>query len=225
MRRLSTVLCASGLAAEAKIARAAGFPAVIGAGDRERTAALLESALEGANCLMSFGIAGALAPDLRPGDVVISTEVVSDGDRRWRVDDWFQTRVADLAREIGAFQGPVFGARAILATEADKSRAWRETGALAVDLESDVVARIASQAGVPFLVARTIADTAHRELPPAALIPLSGGGTPNLARVLGSVLRQPRQIGTLIRLARETRMALSALAGPAHALRGLVTAF
>src|SRR6266481_5473055 len=143
MHLLSTVLCTSGLAAEAKIARAAGFPVVIGAGDRERTTALVESAAKGANCLISFGIAGALAPHLRAGDVVISTEVVADG-ARWQVDEWFQSRVADLAREIGAFQGPVLGARAILGTEADKSRAWRETGALAVDLESDVVARIAS---------------------------------------------------------------------------------
>jgi len=224
MHRLSTVLCTSGLAAEAKIARAAGFPVVIGAGDRERTVALVEKAVQGANCLMSFGIAGALAPDLRPGDVVISAEVVSVG-HRWTAAEHFQTRVAALARQIGAFEGAVFGAGAILATEAEKSRAWRDTGALAVDLESDVVARIASQAGIPFLVARTIADTACRELPPAALIPLSEAGTPNLARVLGSVLRRPRQLATLIGLARETRMALSALAGPAHALRGLAAAF
>jgi nucleoside phosphorylase len=173
---------------------------------------------------MSFGIAGALAPHLRPGDVVISAEVVSVS-HRWTAAEPFQTRVADLARQIGAFEGAVFGAGAILATEEEKSRAWRDTGALAVDLESEVVARIASQAGIPFLVARTIADTACRELPPAALIPLSETGTPNLARVLGSVLRRPRQLATLIGLARETRMALSALAGPAHALRGLAAAF
>jgi nucleoside phosphorylase len=116
------------------------------------------------------------------------------------------------------------GANAILATEVEKSRAWKRTGALAVDLESDVVARIASEAGIPFLVARTIADTACRELPPAALLPLSEAGTPNLARVLGSVLRRPRQIGTLIGLALETRMALVALAGSARALRGLIVA-
>lgn len=223
MHRLSTVLCTSGLAAEAKIARAAGFPVVIGAGDRERTATLVEVAARGANCLMSFGIAGALAPDLRAGDVVLSAEVVSAG-QRWQADVRFQDRVAELAGEIGAFSGPVLGASAILATEADKGRAWRETGALAVDLESDVVARIAAQAGIPFLVARTIADTAFRELPPAALIPLSEAGTPKLALVLASVLRRPAQIRPLIRLARETRMALSALAGPAHALRGLVAA-
>lgn len=220
MLPLTTVLCTSGLAAEARIARAAGFPVVIGAGDRERTIALVESAVQNASCLMSFGIAGALAPHLRPGDVVISAEVAS-ADHRWAAAEPFLSRVADLARQIGAFEGAVFGAPAILATEEEKCRAWRETGALAVDLESDVVARIASQAGIPFIVARTIADTAYRELPPAALIPLSEAGTPNLARVLTSVLRRPRQITTLIALARETRMALAALAGSAHALRGL----
>ena len=70
----------------------------------------------------------------------------------------------------------------------------------------------------------TIADSAARELPPAALIPLSEAGTPNLARVLASVVRRPRQIGTLIGLALETRLALLALAGPARALRSLAAA-
>ena len=224
MHRLSTVLCTSGLAAEARIARAAGFPVVIGAGDRERTAALVERAVKGANCLVSFGIAGALAPDLQAGDLVVSAEVLADGER-WRADERFQTRVSNLAQDIGARQGQIFGARAILATKAEKNHAWQETGALAVDLESDVVARIASQAGIPFLVTRTIADALYRELPAAALIPLSEAGTPDLARVLGSVIRHPRQIGTLVRLAIETRIALLALAGPAHALRGFVTAF
>jgi adenosylhomocysteine nucleosidase len=224
MHRLSTVLCTSGLAAEAKIAHAAGFPVVIGAGDRKRTAALVESAVQRANCLMSFGIAGALSPHLRPGDIVISTEVVS-ADNRWTAAAPFQARVASVAREMGAIEGAVFGAEVILATEEEKSRAWRETRAIAVDLESDVVARIALQAGIPFLVARTISDTAYRELPPAALIPLSQAGTPNLIRVIGSVLRRPRQIATLVALARETRMALSALACSAHALRGLAAGF
>jgi adenosylhomocysteine nucleosidase len=222
VRRLSTVLCVSGLAAEAKIAGDAGFSVVIGAGDRARTVALVESAVEGASCLLSFGVAGALAPDLRAGDAVISAEVVSQDGESWEADEPFRGRAAALAREIGALRGRVLGARAILATEADKSRAWREKAALAVDLESDLVARIATQAGIPFLVVRTIADTVYRELPPAALIPLAEAGGPDLARVLASVVRRPWQIGTLIRVAWETRIALSALAAPARALHGLV---
>lgn len=219
----TAVLCTSGLAAEAKIARAAGFSVVVGAGDRERTASLVERAVEGANCLVSFGIAGALAPQLRPGEVIVSAEVVA-ADRRWRGEEGFCRRLGALARGLGAVEGPVLGAPAILATEADKRRAWQETGALAVDLESDVVAAIAARAGIPFLVVRAIADSAYRELPPAALIPLSLEGRPRLASVFASVVRQPRQITPLIALARETRRALAALAEPARALHGLVAA-
>ena len=222
MRKWPTaVLCTSGLAAEAKIARAAGFSVVVGAGDRERTRSLVERAALGANCLVSFGIAGALAPQLLSGDVVVSSEVLA-ADRRWRAEESFCRRVAELARRLGAVEGPVLGSGAILPGEAEKRRAWRETGALAVDLESDVVARAAARAGIPFVVVRAIADTVSRELPPAALIPLSQRGRPRLERVFASVLRSPQQITALIGLARETRRALTALVEPARALQGLV---
>jgi adenosylhomocysteine nucleosidase len=223
MRTLTPVLCTSGLAAEARIARAAGFQVIMGAGDPQRTTALVETAARRAKCLISFGIAGGLAPHLRPGDVILSAEVIGD-DCRWRPDAEFHRQVSDLARRIGAAEGPVLGARDILATEEDKAQAWRATGALAVDLESAIVARTAQAAGIPFLVLRTIADPAARELPRAALIPLLEDGTPAFARVLGEVLRRPRQIAALFGLARETRQALSALAGPAHALRGALAA-
>jgi adenosylhomocysteine nucleosidase len=223
MRILTPVLCTSGLAAEARIARAAGFQVIVGAGDHRRTTALVETATRQAKCLISFGIAGGLAPHLRPGDVILSTEVIGEN-RRWRANESFHAQVGDLARRIGAAEGPVLGARNILATEDDKAQAWRDTGALAVDLESAIVARAAHAAGIPFLVLRTIADAAHRELPSAALIPLSADGTPALVRVLSDVLRRPRQIAALFGLACETRQALSALAGPARALRGAFAA-
>ena len=223
MRTLTPVLCTSGLAAEARIARAAGFQVIVGAGDPRRTDALVEVAARRAKCLVSFGVAGGLAPHLRPGAVVLSAEVIGD-DRRWQPNDAFRRGIGELARRLGAAEGPVLGSREVLATEDDKVRAWRDTGALAVDLESAIVARTAEAVGIPFLVLRTIADPAGRKLPPAALIPLSADGTPAFTRVLRDVLRQPRQIAALFGLARETRQALSALAGPARALRYAIPA-
>lgn len=218
MRTLIPVLCTSGLAAEARVARAAGFQVIVGGGDRRRTESLVEDAVQDAQCLVSFGVAGGLAPHLRPGDVILSAEVIGD-ERNWSPTDGFRASVAKLARQIGAVDGSVLGSRDILATEDDKARAWRDTGALAVDLESAIVARAAEAAGIPFLVLRTIADPVRRELPPAALIPLAEGGTPAFARVVAEVVRRPRQIAALFGLARETRQALTALAGPARALR------
>jgi nucleoside phosphorylase len=214
-------VCASGLAAEARIARAAGFSTVVGAGDRRRTAALVESSTRRATCLVSFGIAGALAAELRPGDIVISTEVIAE-DGRWRANSTFLTLSGRLTRAVGGIEGVVLGAPHILATPAEKNRARNSTGALAVDLESDIVARIACATAIPFIAIRAIADTADCELPPAALISLTENGTPRIAEVLGSLLRRPQQLAALVGLACAARTALAALVGPARALGNLV---
>jgi hopanoid-associated phosphorylase len=216
-----TVLCTTGLEAEAKIARRAGLSAVVGAGDHRRTIAVVEKAASAAECLVSFGIAGALKPGLRAGDIILSTEVV-DEDRRWLSSESLRPRIAELVQEIGAIEGPVLGAQMVVATKTDKRRAWRETGAIAVDLESIVVARAAAALGIPFIVLRAIADPAVRELPPAALVPLDDDGRPALGRVLASVMRRPQQLPTLLAVAREARQALQALVGPAHALNRML---
>jgi hypothetical protein len=200
-----TVLCTTGLAAEAKIARRAGLSAVVGGGDHRRTVAVVEEAAPRAEILVSFGIAGALAPSLKAGDIVLSTEVVDD-DRNWLSSERLRPQLSELALEIGAFEGPVLGARTALATEAHKRRAWQQTGAIAVDLESVVVARAAAALGIPFVVLRAIADPAGRD------------GRPAIGQVLASVMRRPRQLPTLLGVAREARQALQALVGPAHAL-------
>ena len=221
MQRPATVLCTSGLAVEAKIARAAGFSVVIRAGDRDRSAALVGAAAAETDCLVSFGIAGGLAPELKTGTVVVSGEVISET-HHWAVGSLYMQRLGDFARSIGAIRGPVLGATSILATRIEKKRAWATTRALAVDLESEIVARTATALGIPFIVLRSIADTARRDLPPASLVPLSADGKPDLLRVLAAVLRRPFQVAGLIGLAEETGIALSALIGPARALRSLV---
>jgi nucleoside phosphorylase len=219
----ATVLCTSGLAVEAKIARAAGFSVVVGAGDRERTTALVKTAAGDTDCLVSFGIAGGLAPGLGAGTVIVSGDVISEREH-WSVGPQYRDRLREFARKAGAIEGPVFGATSVLATQLEKQRAWAATGALAVDLESEIVARAAAALGIPFLVLRTIADTARRNLPPASLIPLAEDGTPDRPRVFASVLRQPSQLAGIICLAHEAGMALSALVGPARALRAFVGA-
>ncbi|MGH7048922.1 MAG: hypothetical protein ACREE2_21355 [Stellaceae bacterium] len=217
------LVCICGLAAEARLARRSGLRAVVGAGDRAQTAALIARASTDADCLVSFGIAGALAPLLRAGDVVMSTEVVA-ARSSWRAPEPFCRDIADLADELGAQEGPVLGAPKVLATGGAKRQARQLTGGLAVDLESDLVAAGACRAGITFAVIRAIADPASRDLPPAALLPLTANGTADLSAVIASLMRHPRQIRPLFGVARETRAALAALVGPARALRRLTGA-
>jgi nucleoside phosphorylase len=69
----------TGLAMEARIASSAGAAILVGAGQPDRLAAQLDAAIaQGARRLVSFGVAGALAPYLRPGDLVVA-RCVRDG--------------------------------------------------------------------------------------------------------------------------------------------------
>src|SRR3954447_24747713 len=78
------VLIVTGLAHEARIAEGLGMTVICGSSDPEQLRALL-AAVDPATIrgVISFGIAGGLCPTLRPGDVVVATEVV-DGASRWQ---------------------------------------------------------------------------------------------------------------------------------------------
>ena len=195
---------------------------MVGAGDRERTAALAQAAAMDTDCLVSFGIAGGLAPELEAGTIVVSGQVVSEG-YHWAIEPSARQQLSRFARSIGAVEGLVLGASTMLATQIEKKQAWAATDALSVDLESDIVARIATTLGIPFIVLRSIADTAQRDLPPAALFRLTTGGKPDFSSIVAAVLRRPVQLAGMIGLARETAIALAALIGPARALHSLVT--
>src|SRR4051794_41791011 len=95
MRTLIPVLCTSGLAAEARVARAAGFQVIVGGGDPGRTEALVEDAAQQAKCLVSFGVAGGLAPHLKPGNGILSADVIGDGPR------WGGRGFSGLAAALG----------------------------------------------------------------------------------------------------------------------------
>lgn len=160
------------------------------------------------SAIISIGIAGALAPDLVVGDVVIAERVVT-------ANEAFETDAKWTARLAGALPNARIGAilgRSTIAESAEIKATLREsTRADAVDMESHLAARAAMERGVPFAALRVISDTADRSLPPAALVAMKPDGSIALGRVLLSVLRRPSQIPALIRIGRESEKAFAAL--------------
>jgi len=85
------------------------------------------------------------------------------------------------------------------------------TGAVAVDMESHIAARLAAAHDLPFAAFRVIVDPAQRALPPAALVALRPGGGVAVTAVLAALARQPGQIPRMMRLALDMQAAKSAL--------------
>jgi len=193
-----------GLAFEARIA---GGVTVVG--DGLRNAATMRAIISRGSCgIISFGIAGGLAPELSTGQWVVASSVVS-GDERHEVDVLWSKRLLDTLP--GAKHLAMVGVDAPIADPTAKRALHDRTGAAAVDMESHLAARIAAAHGLPFTACRVIVDPAHRALPPAALLSLGGEGVPDLSGILRSVMGRPGQLPDLIRLALDTSIAKAAL--------------
>jgi hopanoid-associated phosphorylase len=219
-----TIAAITGLEAEARIVRRLGVTVRATGGDAERAAVIAAELLAGgASALLSFGIAGALAPGLACGTILLPSCVRGEAGETFAVDDAWHARVqaALRARGIAAIEDDLLGTRAIVAASDAKAAFHQRTGAAAVDLESHIVALAAARAGRPFLALRAIADPAGFTLPPAALVGLDEHGRMAVLPVMCSVLHRPGQIAALARLALHTRRAL---AGLAHAAPSLVEA-
>ncbi|MBV8592808.1 MAG: hypothetical protein JOZ27_00750 [Caulobacteraceae bacterium] len=162
----------------------------------------------GARAILSFGLCGALDPALRPGDLVVARSVVDRGHDIAADEEWLRALRGALPQ---ARVGPIAGADAIAGTAAAKVILRRDTGALAVDMESHAVARAAKDAGLPFAVIRAVSDAANRDLPRSAQAGFGPDGRPKVAAVLRALLRRPHELPALIRTALEAERGFTAL--------------
>ena len=174
----------------------------------ELSAALSAAIAYGASGIISFGIAGGLAPDLVAGDWVIASGVRNGTDVLATDRAWAETL---LARLPDALHAEVVGVNILIPSPLEKFRLYKETGAAAVDMESGIAAKIAVEHHIPFAACRVIIDAAHRMLPPAATVGLRPNGTTDVLAISRSVWQNPSQLPDLMRTAFDACIARRAL--------------
>lgn len=192
--------------------------AVTGGAARRAETAALDFGSAGVAGLISYGIAGGLDPDLKPGDIILADGVLlPEGDVVATDAAWRAALAAafDANRLAG---GTISGSDRAVSTVAEKASLFARTGARAADMESHGVARAAREHGLPLVIVRAIADPAARAVPSAALVGLGAAGERKPFAVIGKLLRHPRQLPQLIRLARDSNAALRNLGSAAPAV-------
>jgi hypothetical protein len=139
--------------------------------------------------LVLAGFGGGLDPALVVGDVVLDPP---DG--------------------LSAIEGPWHIGRVVtqgnlMATAAGKARLHEQTGALAVDMEADIVRRAAMTAGVRLVVVRAITDAADQALSATVVGWIGPGGEVRAGALALGLVRRPWLVLELIRLWRSSRIA------------------
>jgi len=216
-----------GMAFEARIAESLGVPVVCGGDGQNLAVSLARAMAAGCGGLISFGVAGGLAPELKPGSCVIGSAIL-DGEQERQTDARWAQRLMRIIP--GSVHGPIVGVREPIADAADKRALHQQTGALVVDMESHMVARAAAQHGVPVAAIRVVVDPAQRTIPRSALAGTRADGTIDPIGIMRSLLRYPRDLAGLVRMsfdaraARATLVRGSALLGPGLGLLDTVPA-
>jgi adenosylhomocysteine nucleosidase len=206
----STVLVVTGLVAEARIAAGADIHVVTGGCDGAHLKAQLEKAVRpNISGIVSFGIAGGLAPGVKPGTPLVARGIITERDEYFECHRGWSQKLAKALGDVPIVD--MAGIDLPVADPAGKRALHVATRAAAADTESHIAARIAARHHLPFAAFRVVADPAERHLPHAALVGVRQDGELAIGRVLRSLMSDPRQLPHLFRTALDARAAFDAL--------------
>ena len=118
-----------------------------------------------------------------------------------------------LSRELGMriAGGALAGVDRPLMRPEEKLALFAQTRARAADMESHVVARAATEAGIPFVAIRVVSDPSNRTLPHAALAGLTEEGRVDGGAVALAMLRRPWECFDMMTLALDGAQAMHRL--------------
>ena len=175
----------------------------------ERVAELLDAAP--VSLLVSLGYAGALAPDLHTGDVVVVNSYLYGADAPVPADPQ-ATGAATRLREAGlsVLEGPVLAVDEPLLSPQAKRCAHHGSGALVVDMEGRWIANAAAMRSVPLIGIRAVLDEACYPLPSFVATIVADAGRREWVHV-GRAMSDPSALRSLLPLALKSRDASRAL--------------
>jgi hypothetical protein len=206
-----------GLMLEARTA--VGPNAIVVCHDRNRDLSqLVERAVSsGSRSIISFGVAGGLAPSLRAGDWIVASSIRYQQEQVATDAVWSSRLLLALPH---ACYAPVVGVDSAIVQAPARGALYARTGAVAVDTESHLVARVAAAHCLRFAALRVVVDAAHRRVPQAALDCMADDGSTSVAILLKRLLANPAQTWGVARLtadwlaARASLIAIRELLGP-----------
>lgn len=191
-----------------------GWVALSGIGPHNAMRAAAQLVSRDVTVLANWGVAGALDPNLEPGDIVVPDCIL------YSMDDTGYVPDAGIAERLASILGGRLRVRrgilwstyeAIAGGDAKRELAAR-SHALAIDMEAAPVAAVAQRHALPFVAVKAICDTADHDLPHGIADTLKQSDSGMSARMLGAIaLGGPRAWNATRKLASDFARARRAL--------------
>ncbi|MDD2725177.1 MAG: phosphorylase [Methylovulum sp.] len=177
---------------------------------------------KGVTQLISWGCAAALDASLKSGDLTLADTLVGSDDMEIAINtDWHRYSKGLLSQSLAVHTGRLAESLSIVSSSKEKQQLQAITGAIALDMESVAVARIAQRNAVPFLAIRAIVDPVTMDLPHAIEYAANGQGDIVLSRLLLFLMLHPLELPGLIKLGWQFNAAKKTLKKVARHLNGI----
>jgi len=163
---------------------------------------------KGANRLISFGVCGGLAAGVETGDLILPKTVLMEGETLSLAGDWHSQLLEQFPH---AKTGALASVKTAVTTPGQKSQLHQSSQAIAVDVESYAVMKVARAHNLKSLIIRAVLDPSHQALPLAALNGVNDKGETQIWPVIKGLMKRPQELPDLIRLGRQNMRACEAL--------------
>lgn len=157
--------------------------------------------------VLSCGYAGALAPQVHKGDIVVPDRFLAQDAEEIRID---LSMASDPARRLHV--GPLLTVDAIVRKAEDKLALGQQTTAIAVDMETHAVARQCKLTHHRFLAVRVITDDTRSDLPEEVLSLMGATGATRFGAVVGALWKRPSSAQDMLKLREDADRASKNLA-------------
>jgi adenosylhomocysteine nucleosidase len=190
------MICAA-LAVEAEMVSRHFEQEVWGPGFADLSEFVGRAAADGCRGIVSFGVAGGLGSDLRSGGIVVGSEIVGSDGSIPTDDVWSAWLLSAIPTAVYA---PIAGIDFPISARATRSELRLRSGALAADMESHLIARLAVANSMRFVALRVVIDAAGRNIPPTALACVSRDGETSRWQLSRLLLGRPSDTLDVIKL-------------------------
>ncbi len=193
-----------------------------GTGGKNAQAAAELLVAKGATQLISWGCAAALQPSLKSGDLTLADSLLDSNDTVLDINaDWHHHSKQILSQSLTVHSGCLAESLSIVSSSKEKQQLQAITGAIALDMESIAIAKIARRKSLPFLAIRAIVDPVTMDLPRAIEYAANSQGDIVLSRLLLFLALHPLELPGLIRLALQFNAAKKTLKMAARHLNAI----
>ncbi len=192
-----------------------------GMGDDAARSAATDLIELGVSSLVSFGIAGALDPNLKSGDLILpkvvhAGKVLQEGEEELpgypMSQEWRDRVEALLPSHLTVIDRPLTTTPGVLTTAKAKLELGAVTGACAYDMESAAIAEVAAKHEVPFIAIRAITNPVDFSPPPELIKVIQPEGSIKSLHLLSLLYQRSIDISTILHLGKEVREARRTLA-------------